>query len=79
MYFYLPENIVKLRARIGMQSQLLHQVLVQQQSLETSQREISAWLDSSEDFISQLNLGGDKEVLHGKLEKHKVSVHLRID
>lgn len=55
-----------------MQSQLLHQLLIQQQSLETCQKEISVWLDSAEDFLSQLNLGGEKEVLQAKLEKHKV-------
>ncbi|CAH1403532.1 unnamed protein product [Nezara viridula] len=65
------ESILRLRARIGMQSQLLHQLLIQQQSLETCQKEISVWLDSAEDFLSQLNLGGEKEVLQAKLEKHK--------
>lgn len=54
-----------------MQVQLLYQVMVQQQSLEASQKEISQWLDSAEEFLGTLAISGDRDAVYSQLERHK--------
>ncbi|KAF5292004.1 hypothetical protein FQA39_LY14121 [Lamprigera yunnana] len=65
------ENLVRIRALIPAQIHLFNQLLVQQESLESGQREISKWLDDAETLLSELTLGGGKENLHNQLERHK--------
>lgn len=65
------EALVKIRALIPMQIHLFNQLLVQQQSLETGQKEISQWLDDAEALLSSLALTSSKEELDHQLDKHK--------
>lgn len=65
------EALVRVRALIPMQINLFNQLLVQQQSLESGQQEINAWLDAAEDHLSHLTLTCDKETLHKQLDRHK--------
>jgi guanylate kinase len=58
---------------LGKQVQLLNHVLVQQNSLETSQQEISLWLDAGQQFLNTLSLKGGKESIQQSLEQHKVN------
>ncbi|KAL1139458.1 hypothetical protein AAG570_006442 [Ranatra chinensis] len=69
---FFSECLVKIRALLAMQLQLLNNVLVQQQSLEVSQREITEWLDNAEKLIRTLNLLGGRENILIQIEKHKV-------
>ena len=57
---------------MGKQVQLLNHVLVQQNSLETSQQEITAWLDSAQQFLNTVTLRGGKESIEQVLEQYKV-------
>ncbi|XP_008555407.1 muscle-specific protein 300 kDa isoform X6 [Microplitis demolitor] len=65
------EALVKVRALIPMQLHLYHQLLVQQESLEAGQREISGWLDEAEALLSSLNFSGGRDAVLGQLERHK--------
>ncbi|KAF5308513.1 hypothetical protein FQR65_LT06178 [Abscondita terminalis] len=65
------ENLVRIRALIPAQIHLFNQLLVQQESLESGQKEIGKWLDDAEALLSELTLGGGKENLNTQLEKHK--------
>lgn len=65
------EALVKIRALIPMQIHLFNQLLVQQQSLEAGQKEISQWLDEAEALLSSLVLVPNKDELDQELDKHK--------
>ncbi|KAL7297367.1 hypothetical protein TKK_0009753 [Trichogramma kaykai] len=67
----VKEDLVRVRAMIPMQLHLYHQVLVQQESLEAGQREISAWLDDAEHLLSTHDLSGGREAAFSHLERHK--------
>lgn len=66
------EALVKVRALIPMRLHLYHQLLVQQESLEAGQKEIAAWLDAAEHFLSTINLTGGKDAALAHLDRHKV-------
>lgn len=66
------EALVKVRALIPMQLHLYHQILVQQESLETGQREISGWLDEAERLLASYDLSGGRDSVLSQLERHKV-------
>ncbi|XP_029680499.1 nesprin-1 isoform X2 [Formica exsecta] len=65
------EVLVKVRALIPMQLHLYHQLLVQQESLEAGQKEISAWLDEFENFMASINLAGGRDAALAQLDRHK--------
>ncbi|XP_024081429.1 nesprin-1 [Cimex lectularius] len=65
------ERIVKLRAGLSAQLQLLSHVIVQQKSLEESQKEIGSWLNEAEAFMGTLSMAGNKETLQTNLDRHK--------
>ena len=65
------EALVRVRALIPMQLHLYHQILVQQESLEAGQREISAWLDDAENLLSNYNLSGGRDMALSLLDRHK--------
>ncbi|XP_018338972.1 PREDICTED: nesprin-1 isoform X6 [Trachymyrmex septentrionalis] len=65
------ETLVKVRALIPMQLHLYHQLLVQQESLEAGQKEISAWLDEAESFLANINLAGGRDAALAQLDRHK--------
>jgi nesprin-1 len=65
------EALVKVRALIPMQLHLYHQLLVQQESLEAGQKEISAWLDEAENFLASINLAGGRDTALTQLDRHK--------
>lgn len=65
------EALVRVRALIPMQLHLYHQILVQQESLEAGQREISGWLDEAERLLSSYDLSGGRDSVLSQLEKHK--------
>lgn len=65
------EALVKVRALIPMQIHLFHQLLVQQESLESGQREISQWLDDAEQLLSCLSLEEGKDAVQAHLDKHR--------
>lgn len=65
------EALVRVRALIPSQIHLYNQLLVQQESLESGQKEIGKWLDDAETLLSALTLGGGKELLQTQLERHK--------
>lgn len=65
------EALVRVRALIPMQLHLYHQILVQQESLEAGQREISAWLDDAERLLNSYNLSGGRDSALSQLERHK--------
>jgi nesprin-1 len=65
------ETLVKVRALIPMQLHLYHQILVQQESLEAGQREISTWLDDAEQLLNNYNLSGGRDSALLQLERHK--------
>ncbi|XP_018395829.1 PREDICTED: nesprin-1 isoform X2 [Cyphomyrmex costatus] len=66
------ETLVKVRALIPMQLHLYHQLLVQQESLEAGQKDISAWLDEAESFLANINLAGGRDAILAQLDRHKV-------
>lgn len=65
------EALVRVRALIPSQIHLFNQLLVQQESLEAGQKEINAWLDSSENLLSSLTLEGDSEHLREQIDRMK--------
>lgn len=65
------EALVKVRALISSQINLINQLLVQQQSLEAGEKEIGQWLDEAEALLSGLTLGGSREQVQDQLEKHR--------
>ncbi|KAL0110413.1 hypothetical protein PUN28_013801 [Cardiocondyla obscurior] len=65
------EALVKVRALIPMQLHLYHQLLVQQESLEAGQKEISAWIDEAESFLGNINLAGGRDAALAQLDRHK--------
>ena len=66
------ETLVRVRALIPMQLHLYHQLLVQQESLEAGQREISSWLDEAERLLASYNLSGGRDSALAQLDRHKV-------
>lgn len=65
------ESLVRVRAMIPMQLHLYHQLLVQQESLEAGQREISGWLDEAETLLQSYDLSKGRDSVLSQLEKHK--------
>lgn len=65
------EALVKVRALIPSQINLINQLLIQQQSLESGEKEINQWLDEAEALLSNLTLGGSREHVQDQLEKHR--------
>ncbi|KAJ8895762.1 hypothetical protein PR048_001100 [Dryococelus australis] len=65
------EALVRVRALIPMQLHLFHQILVQQESLEAGQLEISRWLDEAEALLTSESLAGGKESVQAQLDRHK--------
>ncbi|XP_068085330.1 muscle-specific protein 300 kDa [Anabrus simplex] len=65
------EALVRVRALIPMQLHLFHQILVQQESLEAGQAEISQWLDEADSLLASHSLAGGKEPVQAQLDKHK--------
>ncbi|XP_057659189.1 muscle-specific protein 300 kDa isoform X4 [Diorhabda carinulata] len=65
------EALVKVRALLPSQIHLFNQLLIQQESLESGQREINKWLDEAENLLSGLTLDGDKEQLKEQVDKVK--------
>lgn len=65
------EALVKVRALIPSQINLINQLLIQQQSLESGEKEINQWLDDAEALLSNLTLGGSREHVQDQLEKHR--------
>lgn len=66
------ESLVCIRAQIPVKMQLFHQLLSQQESLESGQQEISQWLDDAENLLSTYSLATRKSQTASQLEKHKV-------
>ncbi|XP_063222936.1 muscle-specific protein 300 kDa isoform X4 [Bacillus rossius redtenbacheri] len=66
------EALVRVRALIPMQLHLFHQILVQQESLEAGQLEISRWLDEAEAQLASELLAGGKEAVQAQLDRHKL-------
>ncbi|XP_060527804.1 muscle-specific protein 300 kDa isoform X12 [Cylas formicarius] len=65
------EALVKIRALIPSQIHLFNQLLIQQESLESGQKEINGWLDKAEALLSTLTLEADKEQLKEQIDKVK--------
>lgn len=65
------EALVKVRAMIPMQLHLYHQLLVQQESLETAQEHIANWLDKAEQMMADVDLSAGREHILARLERHK--------
>lgn len=65
------EALVKVRALIPMQIHLFNQLLVQQESLETGQKEINNWLDAAESLLSSLSLETERDTLKDQLDSLK--------
>lgn len=65
------EALVKVRALIPMQIHLFHQLLVQQESLEAGQKEISQWLDEAQQLLDGLSLNGGRDAVEVLLDKHR--------
>lgn len=65
------EALVRVRALIPMQLHLYHQLLVQQESLEAGQKEISNWLDEAERLLAGINLSGGRDAALVHLDRHK--------
>lgn len=65
------EALVRVRALIPMQLHLYHQILVQQESLEAGQREISSWLDEAESLLDSYILTVDQISAISLLDRHK--------
>ena len=65
------EALVRVRALIPMQLHLYHQLLVQQESLEAGQKEISNWLDEAERLLANVNLAGGRDSALTQLDRHK--------
>lgn len=65
------ESLVKVRALIPMQIHLFNQLLVQQESLESGQKEIHSWLDEAELLLSSYSMANGKDAVQNQLEKHK--------
>lgn len=66
------EALVKVRALIPMQLHLYHQLLIQQESLEAGQKDISHWLDEAERFLGNIDLSQGRDLALMQLERHKV-------
>lgn len=65
------EALVKVRALIPSQIHLFNQLLIQQEALESGQREINKWLDDAEGLLSSLTLDADKEQLKEHVDRIK--------
>lgn len=65
------EALVRIRALIPMQLHLYHQLLVQQESLEAGQIEITNWLNDAEKLLSGINLAGGRDSALAQLDRHK--------
>lgn len=66
------EALVRVRAMIPSRLHLFHQLLVQHESLESGQREISEWLNEAETLLSSLSLAGGRDHLNSELNRHKL-------
>lgn len=65
------EALVRVRAQIPNKLHLIHQLLIQQESLEAGQKEIHQWLNEAESLLSTHTLGGGREKVNEELNKHK--------
>lgn len=65
------EALVRVRAQIPNKLHLIHQLLIQQESLEAGQKEIHQWLNEAEALLSTHNLGGGRDQVNEELNKHR--------
>lgn len=65
------EALVKVRALIPVKLHLYHQLLVQQESLESGQKEINSWLEKAEELLTQITFAGGKDSIQQQVDIHK--------
>ncbi|XP_037820489.1 nesprin-1-like, partial [Lucilia sericata] len=65
------EALVRVRAQIPNKLHLIHQLLIQQESLEAGQKEIHQWLNEAESLLSTHTLSGGRDKVNEELNKHK--------
>lgn len=65
------EALVRVRAQIPNKLHVIHQLLIQQESLEAGQKEIHQWLNEAESLLSTHSLVGGLDRSHVELNKHK--------
>uniref|UniRef100_A0A182SV94 Calponin-homology (CH) domain-containing protein n=1 Tax=Anopheles maculatus TaxID=74869 RepID=A0A182SV94_9DIPT len=65
------EALVRVRAQIPIKLHLFHQLLTQQEALESGQREISQWLDEAENLLISYSFTNDPQQTKNNLAKHK--------
>ncbi|KAL5279677.1 hypothetical protein ACFFRR_003964 [Megaselia abdita] len=65
------EALVRIRAQLPVKMNLYHQLLIQQESLEAGQKELSQWLDEAENLLGSHTLSGGKVYITETLYKHK--------
>lgn len=65
------ESLVRIRAQIPAKLHLVHQLLIQQESLEQGQKEIHQWLNDAESLLSTHSLSGGSQAIAEEYNKHK--------
>ncbi|ETN58450.1 calmin [Anopheles darlingi] len=65
------ESLVRIRAQIPIKLHLFHQLLTQQEALESGQREISQWLDEAENLLISYSFSNDPQQTKNNMAKHK--------
>lgn len=65
------EALVRVRTEIPVKLHLFHQLLTQQESLESGQKEINQWLDEAENMLANHSLSGGKNKINERLHAHK--------
>ncbi|XP_055599835.1 muscle-specific protein 300 kDa-like [Uranotaenia lowii] len=65
------EALVRIRAQISLKLHLFHQLLTQQEALESGQREITTWLDEAENLLISYAFNNDSQLTKANLVKHK--------
>ncbi|XP_055538750.1 muscle-specific protein 300 kDa isoform X3 [Wyeomyia smithii] len=65
------EALVCIRAQIPIKLHLFHQILTQQEALESGQKEISSWLDEAESLLISYAFTNDPEQTNNNIMKHK--------
>ncbi|XP_058454305.1 muscle-specific protein 300 kDa isoform X8 [Malaya genurostris] len=66
------EALVCIRAQIPTKLHLFHQILTQKEALESGQKEITGWLDESENLLISYAFNNDPEQTTNNLSKHKM-------
>lgn len=66
------EALVRVRAMIPTKLHLFHQLLVQNESLESGLKELNSWLNDAERHMETLSLQGGPEVIGDRFSKHKL-------